>query len=118
MTGHYEEPAGGCPVSGTPPDIIGAWLHSYEEDTETTAVYRPYDYPFRPSRRVRRGLEFRPDGTFVALRPGPDDRPREVAGRWQSQGADRVQITFPEGLGTPFELTVLSCADGVLTIAK
>jgi hypothetical protein len=105
-------------VSETPPDIIGAWLHSYEEDTETTAVYRPPDYPFRPSRRPRRGLEIRADGKFVELRPGPDDRPREVAGRWQSQGAGRVRITFPEGRGTPFELTVLSCADGVLTLAK
>ncbi|TMR99922.1 hypothetical protein [Nonomuraea basaltis] len=105
-------------MSSTPPDIIGSWLHSFEEDTETTAVYRPRDHSFRPSRRVRRGLEFRADGTFVELRPGPDDRPRPVTGRWRTQGAGRIQITFPEGHGTPFELTVVSCADGVLTISK
>jgi len=105
-------------VSCTPPDVIGAWLHSYEEDTETTAVYRPDDYPFPPARRGRRGLEFRADGTFVELHPGPDDRPRPAAGRWRSLGDGRIQITFPQGQGTPFELTVVSCTDGVLTIAK
>ncbi|MFG1956534.1 hypothetical protein [Nonomuraea sp. NPDC049028] len=41
-----------------------------------------------------------------------------VTGRWQSLGDGRIQITFPQGHGTPFELTVVSCADGVLTIAK
>jgi hypothetical protein len=109
-------------VSETAPDIVGAWLHAYEEDTETTAVYRPQRYPFRPSRRPRRGLEFRADGTFVELLPGPADRPREVAGRWQRQEErqeeGRVRISFPEGDRTPYELTVLSCAHGVLTIAK
>jgi hypothetical protein len=104
-------------VSCTPPDIIGSWLHSYEEDTETTAVYRPYDHPFPPSRRPRRGLEFRADGTFVELRPGPDDRPRPVTGRWEVQADDRIQVAFPQGRGTPFELTVISCAENVLTIA-
>jgi hypothetical protein len=105
-------------VSETAPDIVGAWLHSYEEDTETRAVYRPQRYPFRPSRRPRRGLEFRADGTFVELLPGPADRPREVAGRWERQQGGRVRISFPEGDRTPYELTVLSCTDGVLTIAK
>jgi hypothetical protein len=74
--------------------------------------------PFRPARRVRRGLEFRADGTFAELRPGPDDRPRAVTGRWRSSEPDRIQITFPQGDSTPFELTVVSCADGVLTVTK
>lgn len=105
-------------MSCTPLDIIGAWLHSHEEDTETTAVYRPYDYSFPPSRRGRRGLEFRADGTFVELRPGPDDRPRPMVGRWRSEGDDRIQITFPQGHVTPLELTIVSCTDSALTIAK
>ncbi|MGW4637715.1 hypothetical protein ACWEN6_04260 [Sphaerisporangium sp. NPDC004334] len=105
-------------MSGTPPDIVGAWLHSYEEDTETTSVYRTQGYPFPPSRRPRRGLEFRADGTFVALLPGSADRPREVKGRWERQEGGRVRISFPESDRTPFEVTVLSCAGGVLTIER
>lgn len=105
-------------MSETPPDIIGVWLHSYEEDTETAALYRPQHYPFRPSRRPRRGLEFRADGTFVELLPGPADRPREVTGSWQRREDGRVRVSFPEGGRTPYELAVLSCADGVLRIAR
>ncbi|MEV0388887.1 hypothetical protein [Nonomuraea sp. NPDC050643] len=103
-------------MNRTPPDIIGSWLHSFEEDTGTTAVYRPHDHPFPPARRVRRGLEFRADGTFVELRPGPDDRPRPVTGRWRFLEDGRVQVTFPDGGAEPFELTV-SRTDGMLTIA-
>ncbi|WP_106402854.1 hypothetical protein [Actinocorallia populi] len=105
-------------MSGAPSDITGSWLHSFEEDTGTTAVYRPSDHPFRPARKPRRGLEFRPDGTFVELRPGPDDRLREVEGRWERHGADRVDVTFPEGRGTPFGITIVSRTEDTLTIEK
>ena len=105
-------------MSCTPLGIIGAWLHSHEEDTGTTAVYRPDDHSFPPSRRGRRGLEFRADGTFVELRPGPDDRPRPMTGRWRSPGDGRIQITFPPGQGTPLELTAVSCTESALTIAE
>jgi hypothetical protein len=102
-------------VTGAP-DITGAWLHSFEEDTETTAVYRPSDHPFRPARRVRRGLEFRPDGTFVERHPGPDDRLRKRHGRWERQGPNRVAVTFPERPGRT--ITVVSRTAGKLVIAK
>jgi hypothetical protein len=105
-------------VSDALPDIIGSWLHSYEEDTASTSLYRPHDYPFRPSRRVRGGLEFRPDGSFIERQPGPDDRLHESVGRWKDQGSNRVRIAFPQGHRTPFELDIISCANGVLTIAK
>jgi hypothetical protein len=112
MTGHEER------ASGAPANLIGSWLHSFEEDTEATTVFRPHHHAFRPSRRVRRGVEFRADGTFVELRPGPDDRPRAMSGRWRPQEGGRVQITFHEGHGAPFELTIISCADDVLIISK
>jgi hypothetical protein len=43
------------------------WLHSYEEDTETEAVYRPESYAFPPSRGPRPGFELRPDGSCILL---------------------------------------------------
>jgi hypothetical protein len=105
-------------MSRAPLDIVGSWLHSYEEDGESTAVYRPPDHPFPPSRRARRGLEFRADGTFVELRPGPDDRPRPVTGRWRAEEGGRVRVAFPARADAPMELTVVSCADDVLVLAK
>jgi hypothetical protein len=115
-------------VSGAPPGLLGTWLHSYEEDTAATAVYRPADHPFRPSRRPRRGLEFRADGTVVELRPGPDDRPRPVAtGRWEATPDGGLRLSFPafpggagEGgarEGAARETRVLSYGEGRLTLA-
>ncbi|WP_329332347.1 hypothetical protein OG866_05805 [Streptomyces sp. NBC_00663] len=50
-------------MSGPPPELIGTWVHSYEEDSPGVTVYRPAGYPFPPA-RGRRGLEFAADGTF------------------------------------------------------
>jgi hypothetical protein len=105
-------------VNGAPPDVTGSWIHAFEEDTEATAVYRPADHPFGPARRPRERIAFHPDGTFVERRPAPDDRLREVRGRWEQRGPGRIAVTFPEGRGTPFDLTVLSRAGDRLVIAK
>ncbi|XVQ07459.1 hypothetical protein ACQP1W_33330 [Spirillospora sp. CA-255316] len=107
-------------MSGAPPDLLGTWLHAHEEDTATTAVYRPADHPFRPSRRPRRGLEFRADGTVVELRPGPDDRPRPAAtGRWEPMPGG-VRLAFPPepGGAGEREVRILSYGEDRLTVAK
>ena len=105
-------------MRGALAEILGSWLHSFEEDTEATSVYRPYDYPFQLSRRVRDGLEFRSDGTAIERRGGQDDRLQEAVGRWQVEGANRVTITFPQGNRAPFEFAVISCTNDALTIAR
>lgn len=98
--------------------ITGSWVHSFEEDTETTAVYRSAGHPFPISRRLRTELEFRPDGTFVERGPGPDDWPREKRGSWESREPGRVDLTFPAGTWAPRRITVVSVEPGVLTIGK
>ncbi|MGP4025529.1 hypothetical protein [Actinomadura sp. 3N407] len=105
-------------MNGAPPDVTGAWVHAFEEDTPATAVYRPADQPVRPARRPRRRIEFRSDGTFAERRPGPDDRLYEVRGRWERRGADRIDVTFPDGRGASFGITVISRTGDRLTIAK
>ncbi|MFC4055906.1 hypothetical protein ACFOY4_39985 [Actinomadura syzygii] len=105
-------------MNGAPPDVTGAWIHAFEEDTEEAAVYRPADHPFRPARRPRRRIEFHADGTFAEYRPGPDDRPREVRGRWERHGPDRIAVAFPAGRGAPYGITVLSRTADRLVIAK
>lgn len=117
-------------MSGPQPRLVGSWFHSYEEDTASaentaseenaasTSVYRPDVYPFPLSRRPRSGLEFRPDGTFVERQPGPDDRLQETDGHWEMHGPDRVRITYSKGHHPPLELTIISCTDEVLVVAR
>ncbi|MFB4313877.1 hypothetical protein [Actinomadura sp. 21ATH] len=93
--------------------MTGRWLHSREEDTASADVYRREDHAFPPARRPRRGLEFRADGTFLDLRPGPDDRPREVAGHWEDAGAGVLRVVFPDG-----RLLVLSRSGDRLLLAR
>ncbi|MFC5747514.1 hypothetical protein [Actinomadura rugatobispora] len=105
-------------MSGPPPGLLGTWLHSHEEDTGTAAVYRPAGHPFRPSRKPRRGLEFRADGTVVELRPDPGDRLRPVAtGRWEARPDGPHRLTFPAEGGRR-EVRVLSYGEDRLTLAK
>ena len=110
-------PAAGQAVSGLPAEIFGIWLHSHEEDTPTTTVYRTRGYTFPPS-RGRDAVEFRPDGTFIQYGSGPDDRDQAIVSRWQDLGSGRVQITVPANDGSSSVWRILSCAHGVLTIEK
>jgi hypothetical protein len=48
-------------------------------------VYRRDDFAFPPA-RGRRGVEFRPDGTFVEWAIGRGDAPEPRLGRWQPSG--------------------------------
>lgn len=50
------------------------WWHSFEEDHDDVAVYRPDGFGFPPA-RGRRGLEIEPDGSVIELGLGRDDVP-------------------------------------------
>jgi len=65
--------------------LAQAWVHSHEEDTATTTVYRPEKFPFPPS-RGRSGFHLRADGTLIARKPGPTDRTETAAGTWNLAG--------------------------------
>lgn len=66
--------------------MAGRWTHSFEEDHDGITVYRRDDFAFPPA-RGRRGVEFRPDGTFVQLSIGRGDAPEPGAtGRWSAAG--------------------------------
>lgn len=66
--------------------LDGRWTHSSEEDHDGVSVYRREDFAFPPA-RGRRGVEFRPDGTFVEWLLGRGDAPEAAQpGRWQPTG--------------------------------
>ena len=60
------------------------WLHSREESTQTTLVYRPTDgsFQFPPSRGGRYGYKFAKDGKGAYTYPGPTDATEEKPLTW------------------------------------
>lgn len=72
--------------------ISGSWTHSFEEDQGDVQVYRPtHSFAFPPA-RGRDTLEFAEGGELTERTPGPDDRPRDRAGRWTALGMNRFRL--------------------------
>lgn len=65
--------------------LAQAWLHSHEEDTASTTVYRPAKFAFPPS-RGRSGFALQTDGTLNARKPGPTDQTEHSGGTWKLDG--------------------------------
>jgi hypothetical protein len=77
-------------------DVVGTWVHAFEEDAPNARVFRrqPADLP--RSRRPRAEYELKPDGSFVHLAPGPADKRDVVTGAWRIAGSD-VELTYVDG---------------------
>ena len=72
--------------------IQGSWTHSHEEDQGDVLVYRStHTFAFPPA-RGRETLEFGEGGELTERTPGPDDRPRDTAGRWTALGMNRFRL--------------------------
>ncbi|MDN3024038.1 hypothetical protein [Streptomyces sp. S.PB5] len=101
-------------MTGPPPELIGTWVHSYEEDSPGVTVYRPAGYPFPPA-RGRRGLEFAADGTFTERPIGRGDAPGRRTGRWAPADPEghRLALDLP---GANRRLEVLHVDDQVLKV--
>ena len=65
------------------------WVHSHEEDTATTQVFRPSSYKFPPA-RGRFGFELKADGTLIQFGIGATDRTQRSIGRWNLEGENLV----------------------------
>ena len=102
-------------MTGPPAEVLGLWLHSHEEDSGSTNVYRPASYDF-PVSRDRTAVELRPDGTYIEYDSGPDDRGRALVGRWEDTGSGGIQLTVRRADGSARTRQVSSCADGVLVL--
>jgi YD repeat-containing protein len=85
-----------------PTTVVGAWVHSHEEDHSGTQVFRRSGYGF-PRSRGRSSYELRPDGTLGGSGPGPDDRRVATTGSWDLQGR-RLTITSAGGSHLQYEI--------------
>jgi hypothetical protein len=78
-----------------PDNLFQRWVHSYEEDTPGSQVFRPPNYEFPPS-RGREGFDIRKDGSFTLLGPGRSDRSVAIAGHWVRSSDGILVVTFEE----------------------
>lgn len=97
--------------------MTGLWLHSHEEDTASTMVYRRADHAFPPA-RTRDAVELRSDGIYVEYDGGPDDRGSATEGRWQDMGGGRVQATITRSADRPTTRTMSVCSKGRLLVER
>ena len=93
------------------------WVHAYEEDTPTEAVYRPAGYPL-PRSRGRTGFELRPDQTVTNVGIGPADRPEETAGSWELEEDDVPTVRIRLPTGETQQLPILSVERDRLVVRK
>jgi len=107
----------GQTMTDLPDEIFRKWMHSFEEDQNGVIVYRPTEYEF-PRARGRDGIEFRPDGVFIAWEIGPTDATRGINGHWKMEGSGRVRVSFEDNVREPRVLEILQCDAGILKVRK
>jgi hypothetical protein len=93
--------------------LAKVWLHSHEEDTATSTVYRPAEFPFRPS-RGRKGLNLRRDGSLTFRQPGAADQTETTDGTWKLDG-DNLELAAP---GNTQTLCIESLEPDRLVVSK
>ena len=75
------------PAQGTDDSRLYAtrWVHVFEEDDASGAVYRPAEDKIPLSRRPRTQFELSADGSARLFVAGADDRPVGTAATWREE---------------------------------
>jgi hypothetical protein len=69
------------------------WVHAFEQDASTGAMFLPAGADFPLSRRPRERLVLRRDGSAVLRLGAPDDRAADHSAGWSMDGDDIVVRT-------------------------
>jgi hypothetical protein len=85
--------------------LVGSWVHSHEEDTPTSMVFRRPSYAFPPS-RGRMSIALTEDGGLTVGGPGADDRRTDRDGRWTLDG-DQLELSAQTWLSGQFDIEEL-----------
>ena len=94
--------------------LFQPWGHSREEDAGGVIVYRPGSFSF-PLARGRDWIEFRSDGTWSDIGPGPDDRNRSIEGDWKPAGDQALELTRRAD-GSTRRMTIVEGSNEVLKV--
>ena len=89
--------------------LLGAWLHSHEEDTATTTVYKRASGDLPPS-RSRQGYELKADGTLTEKGIGPTDKSVKSSGQWRLSEDQRLELI--PAAGRAARVLQIQSADG------
>jgi hypothetical protein len=96
--------------------LVGHWIHSHEEDSGGTTVFRRAGFAFPPS-RGREGFELLADGTLIEHGIGPTDQGDETRGRWSwDAAAHRLTLKYTSTGRSEKELEVVSVDDDRLVV--
>ena len=99
-----------------PQALAQSWVHSHEEDTASTTVFRPMDFKFPPA-RGRKGFELRPGGDAVFQDLGPVDRPLQREGSWTLE-ANQLLLEDAQKTRPPVRYDIDSLSKDKLVIKK
>ncbi len=86
--------------------IVGAWVHSFEEDTSEESVYRPKGFSFSRA-RGRREFHLQSNGKVFDNSTGKGDLPEPVSGDWDVENA-QVSIHYLDGSEEQFSIKDVS----------
>jgi len=79
------------PEPPLPPELWGHWVHSFEEDTATSKVYRPRSYEF-PLARGREAFELRSNGEYIRYNIARRDGNVAMQGSWKRVGPAALEV--------------------------
>jgi hypothetical protein len=102
--------------------IFKRWIHSFEEDSGSTKVFRSSDFDLPLTRAPRHGYEFRKDGEVFRLGSGASDENIAIKGRFRKEGENKLVLYFDddddESTKQQLRIEILSCDENVLKIKE
>jgi len=88
-------------------DLIGTWIHVFEEDVEGVKQYRPDGYEVGPA-RYRERISFSKNGEVIRLNLASNDAHQDQAGRWEWEEGNTLKISLPDAEPIVWEIIQLT----------
>ncbi len=97
--------------------VFKHWVHSFEDDTADTQVYRPASYKF-PLAEGRESFEIKQNGDFIQHSTGAADNSRKFTGKWTYKKNSTISIQLQDPQATAYQLHIIELSDTLLKVHK